>query len=385
MLDTVVRSASRIRTVIKQRQLQAVDRRFLEATRHVRHELGFIERAIGPDALSHAQKQQLKLLQAVEKAASTRDRILLRETSRLSPGERQVAGQDLGTIVNSRWAGRLDGSTPAILTQPEKQVQEAVDHLVDRAFKAGRASQPQVTVERITGRATIGHVEARTRAAVERANRGKMYQELFTTGHASASSVVWARTERSAMLDRAGRIMDRLKAVAPDRPFPIEIHLFQDRSVNAFAAGGGSFGLNQGLFKSVKSDDELAFVLAHELAHDFHRDIPGGTAVAMAHREHLGRLQADRAPASLQKEVHKAFSDASMQRARFKMESEADMDAARLVAKAGFDPRQGAEWIGRLHDPRVSEAMYRKNGYPSPATRRQRILDLVERAGLFKS
>jgi hypothetical protein len=382
MLNSIARQASRIRTVAKQQQLQAIDRRFLETTRHVRHELAFIEQALGPDALSVAQKGQLKLLRSVEQAAETRDRILLRETLRLSPAERELAKQGRET-VSGRWAERLDGAHPAILAQPEKQVQETVNRVVDDVFRSGRASKPDVTAERAQGWATIGHVEARTRAAVERDNRGKMYRELFTQGHANASSVVWARTQRSAMLDRAGRIMDRLKAVAPERPFPIETHLFQDRSINAFAAGGGSFGLNQGLFKSVKSDHELAFVLAHELAHDFHRDIPGGSAVARAHREHLGRLQADKAPGSLVREVHEAFSDATMQRARYTMEREADMAAARLVAKAGFDPRQGAEWLGRLHDPRVSEALYRKNGYPSPATRRQTILDMVEREGLF--
>ena len=224
--------------------------------------------------------------------------------------------------------------------------------------------------------ATIGQVEAETRAAVE--------QELRTYGRVNGSSVVWARTEHSALLDRARRVMDRLKAVAPERPYPIEMHLFQDRSGNAFAAGGGLVLLNEGLFNAVKSDDELAFVLAHELAHDFHRDVPGLTAVGNAHRDHLGRLQADRAPDSLVQEAQAAFPDANRQRASYSMEREADMAAARIMAKAGYDPRQGAEWIGRLHDPRVSEAQYRKIGYPSPAMRRETILDMVEREGLLK-
>ncbi len=44
-------------------------------------------------------------------------------------------------------------------------------------------------------------------------------------------------------------------------------YLVKDGSVNAFAAPGGFIGVNIGLIAMVRSEDELASVLAHEIAH----------------------------------------------------------------------------------------------------------------------
>jgi len=48
--------------------------------------------------------------------------------------------------------------------------------------------------------------------------------------------------------------------------------IIDDSDINAFAAPGGYIGLNSGLLDEVDSDNELAFVLAHELGHISNRD-----------------------------------------------------------------------------------------------------------------
>lgn len=62
--------------------------------------------------------------------------------------------------------------------------------------------------------------------------------------------------------------------------FPWEIFLVQDRSVNAFALPGGFVGVHLGLIALTTTRDQLASVLAHELAHVTQRHIARSIAVS---------------------------------------------------------------------------------------------------------
>ena len=58
-----------------------------------------------------------------------------------------------------------------------------------------------------------------------------------------------------------------------DRAFPFEAFLLSERSVNAFALPGGFVGVHLGLIAITNTRDQLASVLAHELAHVTQRHI----------------------------------------------------------------------------------------------------------------
>ena len=58
-----------------------------------------------------------------------------------------------------------------------------------------------------------------------------------------------------------------------DRAFPFEAFLLGERSVNAFALPGGFVGVHLGLIALTNTRDQLASVLAHELAHVTQRHI----------------------------------------------------------------------------------------------------------------
>jgi metalloendopeptidase OMA1, mitochondrial len=72
--------------------------------------------------------------------------------------------------------------------------------------------------------------------------------------------------ERNEQLARVG---DRLSKVVfwdmPDADW--EFVVFDVPQINAFAMAGGKVGVFSGLFKIAKTDDELASVIAHEIAH----------------------------------------------------------------------------------------------------------------------
>lgn len=67
-------------------------------------------------------------------------------------------------------------------------------------------------------------------------------------------------------------IKNRLEAVA-SLPFPITLTIIQSQTVNAFATIGGYIYVTTGLIGFTETEEELAGVLAHELAHVTRRHI----------------------------------------------------------------------------------------------------------------
>ncbi len=57
-----------------------------------------------------------------------------------------------------------------------------------------------------------------------------------------------------------------------DLPYPVSVHIVDSKTVNAMALPGGYITVFSGLLKIVRSENELAFVLGHELGHFKHRD-----------------------------------------------------------------------------------------------------------------
>jgi predicted Zn-dependent protease len=72
-------------------------------------------------------------------------------------------------------------------------------------------------------------------------------------------------------------LLERLAARWPEAPYQFRVRLLADAQVNAAALPGGSLLVTVGLLDAVGSENELAFVLAHELGH-------------FAGRHHLRRL-----------------------------------------------------------------------------------------------
>jgi len=57
-----------------------------------------------------------------------------------------------------------------------------------------------------------------------------------------------------------------------DIHFPVSVLLIDSKEANAFAFPGGTIVVNSGILDAVQSENGLAFVLAHELAHFKNRD-----------------------------------------------------------------------------------------------------------------
>ena len=83
-------------------------------------------------------------------------------------------------------------------------------------------------------------------------------------------------------VDRIGQTLAEISRQTPTvarygesgpAPFQYTFRIIDEKDVNAFSVPGGFIFVNKGLLEFVSSDDELAAVLAHEIAHAAHRHV----------------------------------------------------------------------------------------------------------------
>ena len=67
-------------------------------------------------------------------------------------------------------------------------------------------------------------------------------------------------------------LVDRLSAHWPESPYELRVEIDASDQANAMALPGGLIVVTQGLLDQVESENELAFVLGHELGHFKNRD-----------------------------------------------------------------------------------------------------------------
>lgn len=81
----------------------------------------------------------------------------------------------------------------------------------------------------------------------------------------------WEKGEREE--ERAVQaILDGIQSDCARLPYEFKIHVHDDPLINALALPGGHIIVFTGLLEKVDTENELAFVLAHEMGHYAHRD-----------------------------------------------------------------------------------------------------------------
>lgn len=174
---------------------------------------------------------------------------------------------------------------------------------------------------------------------------------------------------------------------ADDRPYPWKGYRFilvDAPQVNATGCPGGFVAVTSGTLAAARSEDEVAAVLAHEIAH-----VQLGHAMspveAARQQEHLtAEMLRGTSPA-----VHAFFGAAVTAGADFVLdkgygkssEMAADAFAARVLARAGYDPRALSAFLSRLTGPAARGGFFQRHppaadrvaalarlGLPAPAT-----------------
>lgn len=165
-----------------------------------------------------------------------------------------------------------------------------------------------------------------------------------------------------------------------------DVALFEDPESNAFALPGGKVGVNTGIFKVAKNQDQLAGVIAHEIGHVVSRHHNEritrqmGTSGALQVLSALAGARYGEGVGNAVAQTGGIAAQAGLMLPNSRVqETEADVVGQQLMAKAGYDPRgavtlwqnmaaagggRAPEWLSTHPDPasRLRELQARADG-----------------------
>jgi predicted Zn-dependent protease len=183
-----------------------------------------------------------------------------------------------------------------------------------------------------------------------------------------------------ALNSRVQRVGRDIAQISPKPDWEWEFSLFENDSANAFALPGGKVGVNTGLFKAAKNDDQLAAVIGHEVAHAIARH--GAERMSQGQLAQVGGAAVGIATGN------QAYVGAYSALAQFgfmlpnsrTQESEADHIGLLYMAEAGYDPRAAIDLWKNMQQIGGEGPMEWLSTHPSPGNRIERLEALMPEA-----
>ena len=186
-----------------------------------------------------------------------------------------------------------------------------------------------------------------------------------------------ANAEAKALVQRVGAQLLR-DSFASKSPYRFSFNVLADpKTINAFALPGGPIFITEGLLRRLRSESELAAVLAHEIGH----------VIARHSSEHLAKAQLTQGLIGAAVVGTGDYSTAqigqvvgSLINMRYGRDDELESDALgiRIMSEAGYDPRAML---------RVMETLAKASGgsrqpeffstHPHPENRQERIREEI--------
>jgi Zn-dependent protease with chaperone function len=174
----------------------------------------------------------------------------------------------------------------------------------------------------------------------------------------------------------------RLAAQAPGAKFPYRFKVVNLSDLNAFALPGGYIYVHRGLIDQVRTEGELAGVMAHEIAHVALRHPTNQASKAYLAQAGLGVLggMLGGKSSSSTGQIVGAIGGFGMNTLFLKfsrsLETQADISGAQIMARAGYDPIEMAHFFAYMAQQaggnQGSVASF-LNSHPAPANRDARI------------
>jgi predicted Zn-dependent protease len=176
------------------------------------------------------------------------------------------------------------------------------------------------------------------------------------------------------------------KAKGVEIPYQFDFHvLADDQTVNAFALPGGQIFITVGLLKRLKSEEQLAGVLGHEVGHVIHRHSAQQMAKSDFYQGLVGAVAtATTDPYSGMGAGQIAQYVAQIQQMKFGREDELQSDefGVKYMIQAGYNPNAMIEVMKILEEAsggaRQEEFM---STHPSPENRINKIKEHIAKYG----
>ncbi len=141
-----------------------------------------------------------------------------------------------------------------------------------------------------------------------------------------------------------------------DRPgISYTFSVIEEEGVNAFAIPGGFVYLNTGLIQTADSDDELACIIGHEIAHIVARDGLNRLQKSILYSIPSQILLSRTRSTAIQQAVDATFSLAMLKYSRDE-ELRADRFGTLYAHRAGYDPHAMISFLEKLSEIRSSSS-----------------------------
>lgn len=174
--------------------------------------------------------------------------------------------------------------------------------------------------------------------------------------------------------------------LSSNRPYIFDgykVILVKNKSFNAHAYPGGIIVLNDGIFKCLSNEDQLAAILAHEIGHiqekhnlDAEKSYKAEDAMEIASILGLSKHVENEYVQSISYSVFKGVSNAIINGYGVDQEAEADKLGLTLLSKAGYDP---IEFINTLKKLKEITNSYGGANYPNDRLDRlERLVQSLE-------
>ena len=165
----------------------------------------------------------------------------------------------------------------------------------------------------------------------------------------------------------------RLAAKAPGFPFTYHFELVATKEINAFALPGGYIFVYAGTLAAAKTEGELAGVIAHEISHVALRHGTNQASKAYVAKTGLSILRGIAGGKTDLGNVVEAIGGAGANMVFLKFgrtaETQADLEGAHMMAAAGYDPRDMANFFKTLEEKGGQRVPQLLSDHPDPGNR----------------
>lgn len=247
---------------------------------------------------------------------------------------------------------------------------QSMDVLASQAISQGYLDRYQAAM-----------LKTAAKAAVEAA-RSLNPEEEYYIGRAVAANIFsnyppYNRPDLNAYVNKLGQGLS-LYSSRPEIYAGYRFIVLNSEEINAFASPGGHILVTRGLLRKVQSEDELAAVLSHEIAH-----VSLGHGLASVQGARITQIasefaiDAGKATGGEIAAFTSAFGDSISELAKILIvsgysqtyEFQADLEARRILVSAGYDPNALSSLIRRLPSRDQSNTTGFAVTHPDPSSR----------------
>ena len=177
--------------------------------------------------------------------------------------------------------------------------------------------------------------------------------------------------------DVGARLVAAIPAEFRHNEFRYEFDVVNARDINAFALPGGPMYVNRGMIEAAKNEGEMAGVMAHEIAHVALRHATAQATKQGSWKNQLGMIGMILGGAVVGGEAGAQLgmlgAQAWMTKYSREYETQADILGARIMADAGYDPRDLANMFRTIAQEGGGRGPEWLSSHPDPGNRFQNI------------